>query len=524
MDEEKIIPSEGDDDDSEHNRLSREPSVVIVKQEDVKNKAPFVTMAAKTKWGVAKEHLMRSPAHDPEADMENADPEVCIKLLQNPTAMSYSRVQQQLEANNQAWMVQFLELRGLDRLMEVLELLSGRGCARFADALLQLTCVACIRAVMNSSTGLHFILDNEGYVRTLSQAVDTSNIMVKKQVFELLAALCLFNQQGHRIVLDALEHYKSLKKKQYRFSVIMNELHATDNVAYMNTLMSMVNMLVLGMEDLKKRDKLRQEFIGLQLLDLLTRLRETEDEDLNIQCDVFENSMTIDKEEMERLYGGIDMSSHQEVFHSLFTKLLSILQALLQVDPGRAEVWLTLETLANRVVLLAQDCGGDVIGAQAISAPGPTRRMKKLNWQKLPSTAVTAHRSMWMLASLETVEVDYCRIEDLFSLPQTQITARAEPKEVSFIDAKKSLDLVIFLSQFKCSHEEFVSLIQKGDRSRFDAAILQKLIKLLPEKHEIENLKAQGTDRDLLSSVDLFYLLLMDVPWCKAKHSAAPFL
>ena len=66
-------------------------------------------------------------------------------------------------------MVQFLELRGLDLLMEALERLSGRGCARIADALLQMTCVACIRAVMNSSAGLHFILDNEGYVRTLTQ-------------------------------------------------------------------------------------------------------------------------------------------------------------------------------------------------------------------------------------------------------------------------------------------------------------------------------------------------------------------
>lgn len=42
----------------------------------------------------------------------------------------------------------------------------------------------------------------------------------------------------------------------------MNELHATDNVPYMVTLMSMINVLVLGQEDLRKRVRLRQEFIG----------------------------------------------------------------------------------------------------------------------------------------------------------------------------------------------------------------------------------------------------------------------
>lgn len=82
--------------------------------------------------------------------------------------VNYSGLRRRLEASDQPWMVQFLELRGLDLLMEALERLSGRGCSRITDALLQLTCVACIRAVMNSSEGLHFILDNQDYVRTLT--------------------------------------------------------------------------------------------------------------------------------------------------------------------------------------------------------------------------------------------------------------------------------------------------------------------------------------------------------------------
>ncbi len=40
-------------------------------------------------------------------------------------------------------------------------------------------------------------------------ALDTSNTMVKKQVFELLAALSMFSSEGHRLALDALDHYKA---------------------------------------------------------------------------------------------------------------------------------------------------------------------------------------------------------------------------------------------------------------------------------------------------------------------------
>ena len=42
----------------------------------------------------------------------------------------------------------------------------------------------------------------------LFSALDTNNTMIKKQVFELLSALCLYSNQGHQLAIDALENYK----------------------------------------------------------------------------------------------------------------------------------------------------------------------------------------------------------------------------------------------------------------------------------------------------------------------------
>lgn len=43
-------------------------------------------MASKTKWGAVKDHVTSSPIHYPdttlEANLENADPELCVRLLQ----------------------------------------------------------------------------------------------------------------------------------------------------------------------------------------------------------------------------------------------------------------------------------------------------------------------------------------------------------------------------------------------------------------------------------------------------------
>ncbi|XP_069715062.1 inverted formin-2-like isoform X2 [Phaenicophaeus curvirostris] len=614
--------------------------------------------------------------------------------------------------------------------------------------------------------------------------------MSKKQVFELLAALCIYSSDGHALALDALDHYKSVKNQQYRFSVIMNELSNTDNVPYMVTLLSAINAIILGKEELRTRTQIRNEFIGLQLLDVLDKLRDIEEEDLIIQCDTFEEFKIEDDEELLKICDGINMNDHHEVFSSLFNKvsrspvsvqLLSILQSLLHLEPSHHSsllLWESLDAVVNRALLLANDIQGNTVeevierllsikkhpnkqkraenrlsgsanggihaelepharaawnpagssnpskapapppsgppanekislsqitaccasretsnpptnaapapepppppplpsGTAAMTPvspppapplpgipppapplpnmevipppppplpgmvgnpppppplpgmggipppppplpgmvgipppppplpgmvgvpppppplpgmggipppppplpgmvgipppppplpgmggipppppllPGmggdhieavvasqfscplglsrpphktvktPTLRMKKLNWQKLPSNVVRESHSMWASVSSsseETIEPNYTSIEQLFCFPQptpkekTAAPVKTEPKEITFLDSKKSLNLNIFLKQFKCSNEEVTAMVQNGDRTKFDVEVLKQLLKLLPEKHEIENLKAFKEEKSKLANADQFYLLLLQIP------------
>uniref|UniRef100_A0A8C6VII3 Inverted formin 2 n=1 Tax=Naja naja TaxID=35670 RepID=A0A8C6VII3_NAJNA len=713
---------------------------------------------AHKKWSVLKERLGSQDSDQTEANLENAEPELCIRLLQIPSVVNYSGLKKRLESSDDSWMVQFLELCGLDLLLEALDRLSGRGVSRISDALLQLTCINCVRAVMNSQKGIEYIVSNEGYVRKLSQALDTSNIMVKKQVFELLAALCIYSFDGHVLALDALDHYKTVKNQQYRFSVIMNELSVTDNVPYMITLLSAINAVILGTEELRGRMQLRNEFIGLQFLDILSKLRDIEDEDLLIQCETFEEAKTEDDEELLRICDGIDMNSHQDVFSSLFNKvssspvsvqLLSILQSLLHLEPSHRSsllLWESLEILVSRAILLANDiqdnsveevmdrllsvkkhhkkrdlgsrraakkvnestqtsedlgqcpnitqsspprtCSSntplnveppdeskvasscfsvssaspernlssaalvppspppppplpgtsdtlpdplpgmqmpasvpmlhDVVtippppplpGMTCILPPPPLPSMtgippppplpimlgahslplnsampppppplpgvveippppplpgmvgippppplpgmvgillpaawhgrhpspspaawhgrhptpSRSSWYAIhhPALCLSESHSMWASVtktSEEYIEPDYSKIEQLFCFPQTKpkskevAPVKTEPKEITFLDSKKSLNLNIFLKQFKCTNEEVVKMIQEGDRTKFDVEVLKQLLKLLPEKHEIENLKAFKEEKEKLSNADQFYLLLLGVP------------
>ena len=39
-------------------------------------------------------------------------------------------------------------------------------------------------------------------------ALDTGNVMVKKQVFEMLSGVCLYSERGYQLALSALENFK----------------------------------------------------------------------------------------------------------------------------------------------------------------------------------------------------------------------------------------------------------------------------------------------------------------------------
>lgn len=60
----------------------------------------------------------------------------------------------------------------------------------------------------SSRIGLDFIVENPEYVRKLAAALDTQNVTVKKQVLELLSALCVHNEEGRARTLETLDHFK----------------------------------------------------------------------------------------------------------------------------------------------------------------------------------------------------------------------------------------------------------------------------------------------------------------------------
>jgi hypothetical protein len=109
------------------------------------------------------------------SNLERADPELCITLMER--RLNFSGLKHRLRTADQAWMEQFLAIGGLSAIFDALEALGQRGFSSIADALRQLECVGCVKAVMNNQFGLEFIIaqPGEGFVKKLAQGIIVVN-------------------------------------------------------------------------------------------------------------------------------------------------------------------------------------------------------------------------------------------------------------------------------------------------------------------------------------------------------------
>ncbi|XP_055634906.1 inverted formin-2 isoform X2 [Toxorhynchites rutilus septentrionalis] len=219
---------------------------------------------------------------------------------------------------------------------------------------------------MDSRIGLEYIVENSDYVNKLGLALDTNNVTVKKQVFELLSALCAYSSNGYKRTIETLEHYKNIKGERYRLNIVVVELDKTTAVEYQIALLAFINCIIISAATLQDRIRIRNEFIGLNLLPVLNNLRRIASNvpDIGVQIDVFDEQRECDESQSLQGPDGINLNSHLDVFYAILRQVagtpqeipfLSILQHLLQIDPKEPIsdiIWDTAETLVHRATLL----------------------------------------------------------------------------------------------------------------------------------------------------------------------------
>ncbi|XP_048400980.1 FH2 domain-containing protein 1 [Stegostoma tigrinum] len=164
---------------------------------------------------------------------------------------------------------------------------------------------------------------------------------------------------------------------------------------------------------------------------------------------------------------------------------------------------------------------------QSPSSPSLQKsKFKKVNWITIPKDRILGKDNIWTTDKYDDdFQLDTLIMEKLFE--QVEKVSGHERKHwrrfkhncqdstgerISLLDSRRSMNVGIFLKQFKRSVWEIVEDIKQGTAEGYGAEELTKLLKLLPESEEVKRLKRFEGDQSKLSEADLFMLLLVKVP------------
>ena len=88
---------------------------------------------------------------------------------------------------------------------------------------------------------------------------------------------------------------------RYRFGVVVRELKDASSVEYKTALVAFINCIIISTPQLKDRIRIRNEFIGLKLFNILNDLKSeaVTDTDLAVQIDVFDEQRESDESQVQ---------------------------------------------------------------------------------------------------------------------------------------------------------------------------------------------------------------------------------
>ncbi|XP_048815920.1 protein diaphanous homolog 2 isoform X2 [Lagopus muta] len=269
-----------------------------------------------------------------------------------------------LTSNPVSWVNNFGH-EGLGLLLDALERLLDKRQPENIDKKNQHKLIQCLKAFMNNKYGLQRILGDERSLLLLSRAIDPRQPHMMTETVKILSAICIV---GEEKVLDKVLGAITTaaeRNNRERFSPVVEGLENHEFLQLQVACMQFINALVTSPEELDFRIHLRNEFLRCGLKKLLPALKEKENEELDIQLKVFDESKEEDLIELSHRLNDIkvEMDDVNEVYHLLYNMLkdtssenhfLSILQHFLLIRSDyyvRPQYYKVIEECVSQIVL-----------------------------------------------------------------------------------------------------------------------------------------------------------------------------
>ncbi|XP_069754167.1 protein diaphanous homolog 1-like [Narcine bancroftii] len=271
-----------------------------------------------------------------------------------------------LSNNPVSWVQSFGE-EGLAKLLEILKGLEDEQLdLSSVNYKIQHEIIRCLKAFMNNKYGIKMMLKSSNGVLLMVKAVDPGAPTMMIDAVKLLSAICILQdpENMHEKVLEALTE-RAEQEDSERFKALLDGLKVEQPIPLKVACMQFVNALIIPADELDFRIHLRSEFMRLGLNQILPELRKIENEELNVQLNVFDEHAEEDSEDLKNRLEDIriEMEDVSEIFQMLLNTVkdskaeqyfLSILQHLLLIRndyQARPQYYKLLDECVSQVVL-----------------------------------------------------------------------------------------------------------------------------------------------------------------------------
>jgi dishevelled associated activator of morphogenesis len=355
----------------------------LVKNLAITNEAQrdaMFAMPAEMKWNMLKQSEKEASAAT--GRIEDKPEYWTNRLAAEPSKGLLAELRVLLSTSPLSWLERFVELNGIVLLVGVLAKIEQKAVSHVddkryrhtADELeIEAECVRCLRMIMNNELGLRAVLRTPAAVQSLCLALDSNGMdpRVKSTILKLLTVTCMMPPDGHRNLLLAMNEYRLIKNDKQRFNGLIKALKKATTVEQQLGYMYLINALINSPADIDLRVAIRSEFTRLGLPEVIARLKQAGDPELELQLDVFEEETTLDDNEVKERFQGIDIDvdDPDEVFTALRAKLKdtglsetlqSILRNLLLIPPDSVDgqkLWLLVARFVRQVSVQREAIG-----------------------------------------------------------------------------------------------------------------------------------------------------------------------
>uniref|UniRef100_A0A671MWD2 Protein diaphanous homolog 2-like n=1 Tax=Sinocyclocheilus anshuiensis TaxID=1608454 RepID=A0A671MWD2_9TELE len=165
----------------------------------------------------------------------------------------------------------------------------------------------------------------------------------------------------------------------------------------------------------------------------------------------------------------------------------------------------------------------------------PESVMKRVNWSKIVPQEM-AENCFWLKVKEERFENP-----DMFSQLSLSFSSKSrvkkdveekddrltqfkkKAKELRILDAKTAQNLSIFLGSFRLPYEEIRDIVLQVDEERLSEALIQNLIKNLPEQKELSNLAELKNEYEELCESEQFGIVMSSVKMLRPRLNGILF-